>query len=80
MVYTDRMGQPAPFVVSRDDRFFHKDEHVFSAVCVEDALIFTDPDLVSLWDGFEDVVVEYLAAAIAREDQEYAAQLADLRG
>lgn len=72
------MGHSAPFVVSRDGRYFHDGEHVFSAACVEDALVFTDPDFISLWDGMPDVKIEYLAAAIAREDQERM-QLADLR-
>lgn len=81
MVYPERMGHTAPpFVVSRDDRYFHKEDHAFTAVVVEDALVYDDPIFVGLWEAFPGVVVEYLAAAIAREDQEYAAELADLRG
>lgn len=53
----------------------------FLTHCVEDAMQFDSPDtameFVMEREGFE---IEFLASAIAREDQEYATQLADLRG
>lgn len=53
----------------------------FLSHCVENAMQFDSPDAAAEFvmerEGYE---VEFYTAAVAREDQEYALQLEDLRG
>jgi hypothetical protein len=73
-----------PIVIRRGQTYAGLDSR-FNAL-LEEAMWFPDYDQACVWLGatghgpltaFE---IEYLAGAIAREDQEYAAQLQEMRG
>jgi len=85
--HTTDMPTPivASFITEQGSRLYYSHEDVFTAFTVEDACPFADEEAVEVFcelvgESSEIVIFEYLAAAIAREDQEYMAQLADLRG
>lgn len=70
-----------PPVVVRQGRSYLNQDGYFLAHCVEEAMQFDTPEaateFVMTREGYE---IEFYISALAREDQEYAMQLEDLRG
>lgn len=66
-------------VVKQGRTYLNKDGY-FLAHCVEEAMQFDTPEAATEFvmerEGYE---IEFFVSALAREDQEYAEQLADLR-
>lgn len=70
-----------PPVVVRQGRSYLNRDGYFLAFCAEDAMQFDTPEAATEFvmerEGYE---IEFYISALAREDQEYALQLDDLRG
>lgn len=70
-----------PPVVVRQGRMYLNEDGFFLAHCVEDAMQFDSPDAATEFVfEREEIEIEFYASALAREDQEYATELHDLRG
>ena len=69
-----------PVVLRKGDLYLDKRGY-WLGLTVEDAMEFPDADTAMRYAvAAEHISVEYRAWAVAREDQEYALQLEDLRG
>lgn len=69
-----------PAVVRRGNVYLSKRGY-FDTLVLEDAMTFDSPeDAAEFVAALFDITIEYLATANAREDQEFAMQLEELRG